>query len=43
LIQRELRWKVEAVESRATPASVEEAVESLLREGEGVGGGLMSL
>ena len=39
-MQKDLRRKVEEVESRATPAYLEEAVETLLREGEDMGGGI---
>ena len=40
MMQKDLRRKVEEVESRATPAYLEEAVETLLREGEDMGGGI---
>ena len=40
MMQKDLRQKVENVESRATPATLEEAVETLLREGEDPGGGI---
>jgi hypothetical protein len=40
MMEKDLRQKVEAVESRATPATLEEAVETLLREGEDPGGGI---
>ena len=40
MMQKDLRQKVEEVESRATPASLEQAVETLLQEGEDVGGGI---
>ncbi len=36
----DLRRRVDEVRSSATPASLEQAVESLLREGEDVGGGV---
>jgi len=39
-MEKDLRQKVENVESRATPATLEEAVETLLREGEDPGGGI---
>lgn len=39
-MRRELKRKVEEVESRATPAFLEEAACTLLREGEDVGGGI---
>ena len=39
-MEKDLRQKVEEVESRATPASLEQAVETLLQEGEDVGGGI---
>ena len=39
-MQKDLRRKVEEVESRATPAYLEEAVETLLREKEDSGGGI---
>ena len=40
MMHKDLRQKVENVESRATPATLEEAVETLLREGEDPGGGI---
>ena len=39
-MEKDLRQKVKEVESRATPATLEEAVETLLREGEDPGGGI---
>jgi hypothetical protein len=40
IMQKDLRQKVENVESRVTPATLEEAVETLLRQGEDPGGGV---
>jgi hypothetical protein len=40
MMEKDLRQKVEEVASRATPATLEEAVETLLREGEDLGGGI---
>ncbi len=40
IVHEELEQRVEEVESRATPAYLEEAVRALLREGEDVGGGI---
>jgi len=40
MTKRDLRQKVEDVASRATPACLEEAVRTLLREGEDAGGGI---
>lgn len=40
MTHKELGQRVEEVESRATPAYLEEAVQTLLREGEDVGGGI---
>ncbi|MFO7743701.1 MAG: hypothetical protein R6X31_15490 [Anaerolineae bacterium] len=40
MTHKELEQRVEEVESRATPAYLEEAVQTLLREGEDVGGGI---
>lgn len=40
MMQEDLMRKVEEVELRATPAYLEEAVETLLREGEDAGGGI---
>jgi hypothetical protein len=40
MMQKDLRQKVEEVESRAAPGYLEEAVETLLREGEDAGGGI---
>ena len=40
MVQKDLEQRVEELKSRATPAFLEEAVRTLLREGEDVGGGL---
>lgn len=39
-MRKNLRQKVEEVESRATPGHLEEAVRTLLLEGEDAGGGI---
>ncbi len=39
-MQKDLKQKVERVELRVTPGYLEEAVETLLREGEDAGGGI---
>lgn len=41
-MRKELMHKIEQVELKATPASLEEAVRTLLREGEDAGGGINS-
>jgi hypothetical protein len=40
MMQEDLRKKVEEVEARVTPIFLEEAVRTLLREGEDMGGGI---
>ena len=40
MMAKDLRQKVEEVESRATPDYLEQAVRALLREGEDAGGGI---
>jgi len=40
---KELRQQVEDIKSQLTPAFVEEAVQTLMRQGEDVGGGVNAL